>query len=325
MTFVSDFTAINQAAERIANHIVTTPLFENTLLNQAVGGRVMIKAECLQHAGAFKYRGAINHILQLTEEERASGVLAWSSGNHAQGVAAAAQREGIKATIVMPKDAPSIKIDNTRNYGAEVVFYDRYNESREAIGSALAEELGATIIAPYDNPHVISGQGTVGLELLQQLNGERLDNVLMPCGGGGLCAGSAMAMRSLQADLNFFAVEPEDFDDTRRSLAQGERLSNGTGSSSICDALLTPTPGELTFPINQHYLSGALTVSDDEVREAIRFAWKNLKLVVEPGGAVALAAVLSGKVDGRDKTTALVLSGGNIDPALYCEIIANTP
>lgn len=310
---------IKAAAVRIKPHIVTTPLIENRLLNQQLGGRVLIKPECLQHAGAFKYRGAINHILQLEQEQRQAGVFAWSSGNHAQGVAAAAQGQGIKATILMPEDAPKIKVDNTRGYGADVVFYNRYRESREEIGQAMAADMGAVIIAPYDNPKVIAGQGTVGLEILEQAKNP--DMVLMPCGGGGLCAGSAMAIRGQQAELKFYAVEPENFDDTARSLKAGERLSADPSQASICDSIMTPMPGKLTFPINQQFLSGALAVTEREVRAAVKYAWQVLKLVVEPGGAVALAAVLSGKVDVKDKTAVIVLSGGNIDPALFSEII----
>jgi len=321
MSFAVNFDDIKQAAQRIQGYALTTPLLENALLNQAVGARVFIKPECLQHGGSFKYRGAINHILQLNQAQRDAGVLAWSSGNHAQGVAAAAQREGVKATIVMPADAPEIKVDNTRGYGAEVVFYDRYNEDREAIGQALAEKLGATIIAPYDNPYVIAGQGSVGLEILQQAGDADIDAVLMPCGGGGLCAGSSMAIRSQRAEIEFYTVEPEGFDDTHRSLLSGQREANDSHNKSLCDALLAPTPGQLTFPINQHFVTAGLVVSETEVRAAVKFAWKNLKLVVEPGGAVALAALLSGKLDCQNKTLAIVLSGGNIDPQLFCELL----
>ena len=310
---------IKAAAARINSHVINTPLLENRLLNQLLAARVLIKAECLQHAGAFKYRGAINHILQLDAAEREAGVFAWSSGNHAQGVAAAAQGQGVKATILMPEDAPKIKVSNTRGYGAEVIFYDRYSQNREDIGRKLAAELGASIIAPYDNPRVIAGQGTVGLEILEQT--ASADMVLAPCGGGGLCAGSSMAIRAQRPEIEFYAVEPEAFDDTRRSLQTGERQSADSSQTSICDSIMTPMPGELTFPINQRYLSGGLTVSEQAVRAAVKFAWQTLKLVVEPGGAVALAALLSEQIEIKGKTVVIVLSGGNIDPELFADII----
>ena len=306
---------VRAAAMRLAGQAVLTPLLEAPALNARLGGRLLIKAEPLQRTGSFKFRGAYNTLSQLDAEQRRRGVVTWSSGNHAQGVAAAAQLLGVPALIVMPSDAPAIKIANTRGYGAEVVLYDREREEREAIGTKIAEQRGAVIVAPYDDPNVIAGQGTCGLEIAAQAKAKeaRLDAVLVCCGGGGLTAGCATALTAESPGTQIYAVEPEAFNDTGRSLAAGERLANAPGGKSFCDALLAPIPGELTFAINRRLVSGGLSVSDREVAAAMAVAFSELKLVVEPGGAVALAAVLSGKIPIKNRTVAVVASGGNVD------------
>lgn len=315
---------IEQAAERLDGVSVRTPLLRNFELDQVAGGTVLIKPECLQVTGSFKIRGAYNRLSQLTLDEAANGVVAWSSGNHAQGVAAAGAMLGIRTTIVMPEDAPTAKLENTRRLGGEVVTYDRYAGDREAIARTIAAERNAALVPSYDHEHIIAGQGTVGLEIAEDAVALGLppEQVLIPCGGGGLSSGSALALKSRLPDVLVYAVEPEDFDDTARSFARGERVRIDDTARSICDALQTPMPGVLTFEINKRLLAGVLTVSDAEVRAAIRFAFRNLKLVIEPGGAVALAAVLSGKVDTQGKTTVVVASGGNIDVAMFAKIQA---
>lgn len=312
------------AADRLAGVAVATPLLENPALNDAVGGRILLKAETLQRTGSFKFRGAYNFISQIDPAQRRSGVVAYSSGNHAQGVAAAAALLGAPATIVMPADAPAIKLDNTRALGATVVTYDRTSENREAIAAGLAADTGATIVPPYDHPWTIAGQGTVGLEIAAQAAdlGAAADAALVCCGGGGLTAGIATALAELSPATAIYTVEPEGFDDTARSLAAGARQTNRAGARSICDALLAPEPGELTFAINSRLVAGGLAVSDDDVRRAMAYAWQTLKLVVEPGGAVALAAVLSGALDCAGRTVVVVLTGANVDAALYREILS---
>jgi threonine dehydratase len=313
------FADVAAAAGRLAGVARLTPLLESEALNALVGGRLLLKAEPLQHTGSFKFRGAYNAISQSTTP----AVVAYSSGNHAQGVARAARLLGRQATIVMPADAPAIKIENTRADGAEVRLYDRQRESREAIGAAISAEAGAALVRPYDDPHIIAGQGTVGLELAEQARavGAIPDAALIPCGGGGLIAGCSLALTELCPDIEIFAVEPADFDDTGRSLAAGTRLSNLAGGRSICDALLAPCPGELTFALNRHLLAGGLVASDAAVTRAIGFAFRHLKLVVEPGGAVGLAALLGGAFDARGRTVAIVLSGGNVDPAAFAQAL----
>lgn len=310
---------VESAASLLRGVAVRTPLLHGTPLDARIGGRLLIKAEPLQRTGSFKFRGAYNAIARID----APAVVAWSSGNHAQGVALAAALLGKRATIVMPADAPRTKQERTRALGAEIVLYDRARESREAIGAEIAARSGAAIVRPYDDPRVIAGQGTAGLEIVEQAAEIGLvpDTVVVCCGGGGLIAGCATALRGRLPGVAVLAAEPEGHDDTARSLARGERVSNPPGVRSICDALLASEPGELTFAINRRLLAGGLVVSDDEVRRAMAAAFAELKIVVEPGGAVALAAVLAGRIDCRGRTVAVVLSGGNVDPDLYADTI----
>ena len=318
------FSDVLAAAERLSGMAVATPLIESPALNARVGGRVLIKPETLQRTGSFKFRGAYNRISLIPEVEREAGVVAYSSGNHAQGVAAAAALLGVPATIVMPADAPAIKIANTRGYGARVELYERASQSREARAEAIAADTGATIVRPYDDPGIMAGQGTCGLEIARQAAAldASLDALLVCCGGGGLVSGCAIAMAELSPQTRIYSVEPEGFDDTRRSLEGGERVANDPGPQSFCDALLSPTPGELTFTVNRRLLAGGIAVSDAEVAAAMAFAFATLKLVVEPGGAVSLAALLSGKLEAAGQTIALTLSGGNVDPGTHAEAVA---
>jgi threonine dehydratase len=322
MTSLDD---IRRAAERLSPVVVRTPLVSSPALDEAVGGTVLLKAENLQRTGSFKIRGAYNLLCQLTPEQAARGAVAYSSGNHAQAVAAAGTMLGIETTIVMPEDAPAVKIENTRRLGGTTVLYDRYTEDREQIARDIAEERGAVLVPPYNHDHIIAGQGTAGLEIVAQCEelGQLPDQVLVCCSGGGLTAGCAVAIKSQLPDTDIFAVEPEDFDDTRRSLASGRLEGNDPDARTICDALMSAPPGEKTFAINRERLSGALLVSDEDVRAAIHYAFRTLKLVVEPGGAAALAAVLAGKADMRDKVTVAILSGGNIDAGLFADILAD--
>lgn len=312
------------AAERLGALVVRTPLIEHPVLNDRTGGRVLLKLETFQRVGAFKFRGAYNAVSQLDRAKYPGGVVACSSGNHAQGVAAAAMICGMDALIVMPNDAPELKVRRTKSFGAEVVTYDRETEDRDAIARALCAERNAAYIPPFDHFDVVAGQGTVGLELMQQAEamGARPDVVAAPCSGGGLVTGIAVAVKQANPDAQVYSAEPEGFDDFARSLASGQRERNAKMAGSICDALLVATPGELTFELAKRTLSGGVAVSDEDVRSAVRFAYQELKLVVEPGGAAALAAVLSGKLPAFGRTVACVLSGGNVDPALFAEIIA---
>ena len=316
-----DFAAIEQAALRIRGQALVTPLIENPDLNQRCGGRVFLKLESLQIGGAFKFRGAYNRLAALSPEERAKGVVAASTGNHAQGIGHAARRLGMQATIVMPADAPRIKLDNTRNLGAEVITYDRKTQDRDTIAKALATERGCVFVHPYDNPWVIAGQGTIGFELVDQ-SPVPLDAVVICCGGGGLTAGIATALERLSPQIRIYVVEPEGYDDTVRSLVAGHRLGIEKGAHSICDAISTLAPGELTFPILQHYGVEGITVTDDDVREAMRYGFHTLKLVIEPGAAVALAAVLTGRFEVKGRNVAVLVSGGNVDPGIFAQIIS---
>lgn len=316
--FKLDIKELEAAAARLKGQAVETPLLESELLNRQLDCRLLIKAECLQHTGSFKFRGAFNAISQLTAEQQAQGVIAYSSGNHAQAVAFAARKAGITSTIVMPADAPAIKIENTRRYGAEVILYDRKKESRENIAAKLQAERGGTLIPPFEHPDVIAGQGTVGLEIAQRCQqiDLRPDLLLIPCSGGGLTAGTGTALKSTFPEAQIYAIEPEGYEDTRLSLQAGEPVTIEPAHTSICDALLLTHPGTLTFSINRPLLSGALAVSDSEALFAMRAAQEFFKLVLEPGGAVALAAVLSGKLDVRGKSVIVIGSGGNADPAV---------
>jgi threonine dehydratase len=315
---------IEAAAGRLKGHAVETALIASPALNDRLGLRVLIKPEILQRVGAFKFRGAYNRLVQLTPDERTRGVVAFSSGNHAQGVALAAKLLGMPALIIMPSDAPAVKVAATRGYGAEVRFYDRLTESREAIAAAAAAERGAVIVPAFDDPHIIAGQGTVGLELMRQSEavGAQLDVVVAPIGGGGLMAGTSTAVKALSPTTAVVGVEPEGFDDTLRSLQAGKRIVTKPTTRSLCDALESPAPGELTFPVLQKTIADIALVSDAEVAEAMRYAFTTLKLVVEPGGSVGLAALLAGKVKlFGGKTVGLVLSGGNVDPDLFARVI----
>lgn len=320
---VIDLAAIKSAARRLKDLAIYTPLLNHPMLDSLVGGKLLIKAEPLQRTGSFKFRGAYNMISRLSAKARESGVVAYSSGNHAQGVAAAAQILGIRAAIVMPKDAPSTKIANTKSYGAEVILYDRQKENREVIAAELAKARHAAIVPPYEHPLIMAGQGTVGLEAMTQaeLLGIVPDAVLIPCGGGGLTAGVSTAVRALAPHTKIYSVEPEGFDDTAKSLIAGHRVSALSGARSFCDALLSPLPGEQTFAINHKLLQSGLTVSDAEVAKAVKAAFFHLKLVAEPGGAVALAAALSKKLDLKGKTALVICSGGNVDGDVFAQIL----
>ena len=313
---------IQAAANRLEGVTVRTPLLQNAELDRLAGGTVLVKPECFQPIGSFKIRGAYNLLSQLTPEQAANGVVAWSSGNHAQGVALAGKLLGIHAAIVMPEDAPAAKLEATRRLGGEIITYDRYSEDREAIARKIAAERGAEIVPSYEDERIIAGQGTAGLEIAEQATelGLGIDNLLVCCGGGGLTAGCAIGLHAVFPDANIFTVEPEYFDDTARSLDRGERVANSPDARSICDALLTDMPGQLTYDIMREHVAAGLTVSDAEVRDAMRFAFRNLKVVVEPGGAVGLAAVLAGKADTAGKTTAIIFSGGNVDAELFASI-----
>ncbi len=314
---------IHDAAERIAGHAVRTPLIAYPLSDGNPNTRLFLKPETLQRTGSFKFRGAYTKISRLSPGERANGVVAFSSGNHAQGVAAAAGLHGIKSTIVMPEDAPAIKINNTRNLGAEVILYDRYSEDREAIGEKISTDTGAVMVRPFDDPDIISGQGTAALEIAQDMRAtnQALDMVISPCGGGGLLAGTSLSISSLSPETEIWGVEPEGFDDTLRSFRSGTREGNDPANRTICDALSSPMPGELTFGINRKLVSGFVSVSDIETANAMREAFVRAKLVVEPGGATALAAVLSGKIPVAGRTVVVICSGGNVDPDLYSRIL----
>lgn len=314
---------IQAAAARLAGNAVATPLIESPALNERLGRRVLIKPETLQRVGAFKFRGAYNRIVQLTPAQRRCGVVAFSSGNHAQGVALAARLLDVPAVIVMPADAPAVKIEATRGYGAEIRLYNRLTEDRVAISAEIAAERGSVIVPAFDDLDIIAGQGTVGLELAQQAQalGAHLDVAITPVGGGGLMAGCATAIKALSPDTAMCGVEPAGFDDAAQSLQAGHRITLKPAHRSLCDALESPAPGELTFPILQRTVADIAVVTDAEVAEAMRYAFAVLKLVVEPGGSVGLAALLAGKIRPAGATVGLVLSGGNVDPDLFARVI----
>ncbi|MEM7471616.1 MAG: threonine/serine dehydratase [Pseudomonadota bacterium] len=315
---------IEAAAKRLKGHARVTPLLSSPFLDEIAGRRVFVKPEALQHTGSFKFRGGWSAVSSLTDNALKAGVIAYSSGNHAQGVALAAREHGVAAVIVMPEDAPQMKIENTRALGAEVVLYDRANEDREQIGKDLAETRGLTLIRPYDQPEVIAGQGTCGLEIAAQTEALGVDarEVLVCCGGGGLTSGIALALEKHAPGLRARPVEPEGFDDVTRSLAEGAFRRNDSLSGSICDAIVTPTPGELTFPIMQRLCGPGIVVPDEDCLRAMALAFARLKIVLEPGGAIALAAALfhGDQVEGGDVVA--VASGGNVDPELFQDALA---
>ncbi len=317
------FADVIDAAERIAPYAVKTPLIEHPALNARTGGRILLKAESLQRVGAFKFRGAYNAVSRVDRAKFPGGVVACSSGNHAQGVAAAATLCGMPSMIVMPSDAPKLKIARTKGFGGEVHLYDRNTEDREEIARRFCAERQAALIHPYDDFYVIAGQGTAGLELMAQAKaiGATPDAVIVCCSGGGFASGVSIAVKHANTQTEVYTVEPAGFDDFARSLVSGKREKNAQMSGSICDALMANSPGILTFAIGQQNMKGGLVVTDDEAREAMRFAYHELKLVLEPGGAAALAAVLAGKLPTKGRTVACVLSGGNVDPADYAAII----
>jgi threonine dehydratase len=316
---------VEAAAKRLEGVVIHTPLLHSPVLDELTGGRVFLKPETLQHTGSFKFRGAYNKISSIPADKRAAGVVAFSSGNHAQGVAAAAKMLGLRATIVMPKDAPKPKRDRTAAFGAEVVLYDRdKGEDREVIARGIADERGAVMVPPYDDPLIIAGQGTAGREIVDDLAtmGLKPDVVVVPNSGGGLTAGVAIAVRDKAPNAKIITAEPEGFDDFLRSLRSGQRESNPRPSGTICDGLMTGTPGEITFAVNRKLVTDGVTVSDADVGKAIGFAFRELKLVVEPSGAITLAALLTRKIDVRGKVAVAVLSGGNIDPQLFNQLVA---
>jgi threonine dehydratase len=317
------FEDVLDAAGRLEGFAVRTPLLSNAALDAATGAKVFVKAECLQRTGSFKFRGAYNRICRLTPDELARGVVAFSSGNHAQGVAAAAALMGTPAVIVMPSNAPKAKILGTKALGAEVITYDRWTESREEIGARIAAERGSVLVPPFDDFHVVAGQGTVGLEAAQQLKalGETADLLLAPASGGGLVAGIGLAFGALSPSTEVYAVEPEAYNDHARSLKAGHPVAVKADTDSLLDALLSPAPGDLTFALNSKQLAGAVGVSDAAAMAAVAFAFRHLKLVLEPSGAAALAAVLAGKVDAAGRTVVAVASGGNVDAEVYAEAI----
>jgi threonine dehydratase len=314
---------IDAAAQVIAPYAVRTPLLTSPSLDALTGARVFLKPEVLQRTGSFKFRGAFNKLASIPQAARAGGVVAFSSGNHAQGVAAAAQILGMQATIVMPTDSPASKRERTKGYGAEVVLYDRYTEDREAIASAIAEQRGATLVKPYDDPFVMAGQGTVGREIAEDMAALGLvpDIVASQASGGGLVAGIATAVKAKFPDTAIIVAEPAGFDDHTLSLRAGHRVAHSNTGTTFCDALMALMPGELTFAINSRLLAGGVSATDAEVGKAMAFAFRDLKLVVEPGGAVALAALMTGKIDARGKVVVIVLSGGNVDADLFAKVI----
>lgn len=314
---------IDAAASRLSDYVTRTPLLESESLSQRLNGRVLFKAEGLQPVGSFKIRGAYNMISQLPPDVRKRGVAAFSSGNHAQAVAAVSAHFGIPATIVMPADAPAAKIEGTRSRGAEVVLYDRMREDREAIANDLAEKQSLTIVPPFDHPHIVAGQGTVGLEIAAdcQARGIVPDMILVPCSGGGLVAGIAIAAKHHWPKVSAIACEPERYDDTARSFAAGERLANAPSPPSLCDALMVDMPGKLTFAINQKLGTLAVAVDDTAVLAAMKAVKIDLDQVVEPGGAIGLATLLSGKIALKGRTAVVVLSGSNVDQAILARAL----
>jgi threonine dehydratase len=316
--------AIEAAAKVLAPVAVRTPLLSLPALDARLGGRILFKAEVLQRTGSFKFRGAFTKLSAIPMAARAAGVVAFSSGNHAQGVAHAAQLLNMPATIVMPSDAPAAKRERTAGYGAEVVLYDRAREDREAIARDIAQRRGATLVPPYDDPQIIAGQGTLGREIAEELaaRGLKPDIVAAPASGGGLVAGIAVAIKARFPEAAILTAEPEHYDDHARSLANGRREPHHADGPTICDALMAPIPGEITFAINHALGVRGAVASEQAIGKAVAFAFNELKLAVEPGGAAALAALLAGRIEARGRTVAIVLSGGNVDAELFARLIA---
>ncbi len=314
---------IRAAAKRLEGHARRTPILTSPFLDEIAGRRVLVKPECLQHTGSFKFRGGWSAISALTDNALKTGVIAFSSGNHAQGVALAAREHGTPAVIVMPSDAPAIKIANTRALGAEVVLYDRATEDRDAIGARLADERGLTLVKPFDEPQVIAGQGTCGLEIAEDMNalGITEADVAVCCGGGGLTSGIAFALAADAPGLRVRPVEPEGFDDVTRSLASGKIERNARTSGSLCDAIITPQPGEITFPIMQAHCGPGVVVTEEECLRAVGLAFERLKIVVEPGGAAALAAALFHPDAFEGDAIVAVATGGNVDPDVFAKAL----
>ncbi|WP_166417514.1 threonine ammonia-lyase [Cochlodiniinecator piscidefendens] len=320
---MTDIQMINAAAERLKGHARRTPFLTSPFLDDIAGRKVFVKPEALQHTGSFKFRGAWSAISALDDETRKKGVIAFSSGNHAQGVATAAARHNTPAVIIMPEDAPRLKIENTRALGAEVVLYDRVNEDRDAIGAKLSAERDLTLIKPFDNAQVIAGQGTTGLEIAEQAAEHGIENadVLICCGGGGLTAGVALALEANAPTLRARPCEPVGFDDVARSLAAGEHRSNAKPSGSICDAIVTPTPGQITFPIMKRLCGPGLAVTDEECLHAMALAFLRLKIVLEPGGAASLAAALFHQDQIKGDSVICLASGGNVDADMFARAL----
>jgi threonine dehydratase len=315
---------VDAAARRLLGVALRTPLISSPVLDALTGARVFLKAETLQRTGSFKFRGAYNKLSSIPAERKAGGVVAFSSGNHAQGVAHAAKLLGMPSVIVMPMDAPRPKRERTAAFGAEVVLYDREKEDREKIARALAAQRNATLVPPYDDPFIIAGQGTAGREIMEDLvaQGLKPDVVVIGASGGGLAAGISLAVKARAPDAKIYTAEPEGFDDTARSFRSGHHEHNERLSGSICDALMSNTPGQITFRINRELIGEGIAASDEEVGRAVAFAFRELKLVVEPGGAIGLAALLAGRLDIKGKIVVGVLSGGNVDPELFHRLVA---
>jgi threonine dehydratase len=318
-----NFEMITAAANRIKGHARITPMLTSPFLDDIAGRQVLIKAECLQHTGSFKFRGAWSAVSALTDNALKTGVIAYSSGNHAQGVAMAAAKHGAPAVIIMPADAPRMKIDNTRALGAEVILYDRENEDRDALGTQIASERGLTLIRPYDEPQVVAGQGTTGLEIATQAAelGVTKADVMVCCGGGGLTSGIALALAETAPNMRVRPAEPQGFDDVTRSLVSGQIERNAMMGGSICDAIVTPQPGDLTFPILKDHCGPGVVVTDDECLRAMAHAFARLKIVVEPGGAAALAAALFHPDQFDGDAVIAVTTGGNVDPAQFARAL----
>ncbi len=318
MSFAITFADIEQAAKRLAGKTYSTPLIKSPVIDLMTGKDVWFKPECTQKVGAFKYRGAYNRLSAMSAHERSQGVVAFSSGNHAQGISRAAKELGISAIIVMPSDAPEIKVAGVKRDGAEIVFYDRMTESREEIAEQISERDGRIVVPSFDDPYIIAGQGTTGLEIVQEAQEKDIifDAVTTPLGGGGLCAGTGMAVKTLSPSTKIYGAEPVGYNDHQMSIRAGRRIAYGNPSSTLCDAIMTPIPGELTFPINKANLSDVFTVTDQECLLAMAIAKRELDLTVEPGGVVGLAALLKGAFAEDIQTICIVLSGGNVDPAI---------